>query len=105
MLMMYTRFFHSGSPSSEADFVSVQQMLQFSVIGEELVPVSIVDDSFTEFNETFVASLGDPIVLVGGTERLLTEQEAARVVIQPPTASVEILDNDGEHSVMPLMCM
>ena len=87
----------SGSPSLSAggDFLSVQQLIEVSV--PQTISITIFDDSFTEANETFGASLSNPSVLVGGTPRSLSDQEAARVIVQPATASVEILDNDGKY--------
>ena len=60
------------------------------------VPVTIFEDNLTEDNETFVADLFDPLVLVGGVQRVLAVSEADRIRIQPDTAIVEITDNDGE---------
>ena len=38
------------------------------------------------------------MVLVDGTERSLTPSESARILIRPASASVEILDNDGQYN-------
>ena len=57
--------------------------------------MTIFNDDLTEDNETFVASLSNPVVLVNGVVQTLAASEASRIVVQPDTASVEITDNDG----------
>ena len=83
----------------KADFRSIsQQTISFAESSRtETVPITIVNDAFPETNETFRVRLGSPAVLIGGAEHTLTDDEAARIQIQPETATVEIQDNDGKH--------
>ena len=59
--------------------------------------VQILPDNFTEFNETFTAVLSSVFLArtVGGVAIELTDQESARLVRDPDTATVNILDDDG----------
>lgn len=96
----------AGSPSLEADYGSLQQEVDFSQPGSQIVSVTIFDDSNTEYNETFSASLFNATVVTGGVERVLLPSEAARIVVQPDMASVEILDDDGNvHKTRVVMTM
>lgn len=83
----------------KADFQSIpQQTISFAQSRRTVtVPITIVNDTFPETNETFGTSLGSPVVQVGSAEHTLTDDEAARIQIQPETATVEIQDNDGKH--------
>lgn len=87
-----------GTPAAEADYESLIQHItpQFTQsTRDQLIPVTIFNDDLTEDNETFVASLSNPVVLVNGVVQTLAASEASRIVVQPDTASVEITDNDG----------
>ena len=60
--------------------------------------VQIVSDDFTEFNETFMAELTSVFLAdtAGGAAIELTDQESARLIINPDIATVDILDDDGK---------
>ena len=62
--------------------------------------VTIVGDSFTEFNETFSAILSSVFLAntVGGQAIPLLAQELSRLVLAPNMADITILDDDGEIS-------
>ena len=97
LALIYNESLHAGSPP-EADYVPIQQTIQLSQPGStQQVSVTIIDDSFMEGTETFEASLGSLMVLVDGMEHFLTPSESARIQIRPVSASVEILDNDGQY--------
>ena len=91
-----------------ADFQPIsQRTLMFNESSRtQPVSITIINDVFPETNETFGASLRRPVVLVDGVEHPLTNDEAARIQIQPATATIEIQDNDGKHTesyhVLPL---
>ena len=87
-----------GTPAAEADYESLIQHVtpQFTQSArDQQVPVAIVNDDLPEENETFSASLSNPVVLVNGVVQTLAASEASRIMVQPDTASVEITDNDG----------
>ena len=60
--------------------------------------VQIQADDFTEFNETFTAVLSSVFLArtAGGAAIELTDQERGRLIINPDTATVNILDDDGK---------
>jgi hypothetical protein len=60
--------------------------------------VQILSDGFTEFNETFTAILSSVFLAgtAGGAAIELTDQESARLIINPDIATVDILDDDGK---------
>ena len=60
--------------------------------------VQILSDAFTEFNETFTAVLSSVFLAesAGGAAIELTDQERARLIVNPDTATVDILDDDGK---------
>ena len=59
--------------------------------------IGIVSDSFTELNETFSVELSSVFLATeaGGPAIVLSNQESARLVLDPDTADVTILDDDG----------
>ena len=59
--------------------------------------VQVVSDSFKEFNETFSATLESVFLAhaTNGQALVLSDQEAARLVLNPDSASITILDDDG----------
>ena len=61
------------------------------------LPVGIINDNFTEANEAFSAVLSSVFLsrVAGGVAIDLSDQERARLVRDPDTAIVNILDNDG----------
>ena len=83
----------------EADYTSiVAQQLSFTNIERNHdLTVQIVSDAFTEFNETFSAILSSAFLAnaAGGPAITLSDQESARLVLNPDTANVTILDDDG----------
>lgn len=83
----------------KADFQSIlQRTLTFAESSRtQPVAITIINDVFPEINETFEVILRRGMVLVGGMERLLIDNEDSRIQIQPATATIEILDNDGKH--------
>ena len=60
--------------------------------------VQILSDDFTEFNETFTAVLSSVFLAVtaGGAAIELTDQERGRLIVNPDTATINILDDDGK---------
>ena len=88
----------AGTPAAEADYGSViDQQITFTEFTRlQQVAVDIVDDDFTENSEMFGATLSNIVVLVDGVEQTLAASEASRIIVEPDTASVEILDNDGQ---------
>ena len=61
------------------------------------ITVGIVNDPFTELNETFSAVLTSVFLAraAGGAAIDLSDQESARLIRDPDTADVNILDDDG----------
>ena len=59
--------------------------------------IGIVSDSFTELNETFSVELSSVFLATeaGGPAIVLSDQESARLILDPDTADVTILDDDG----------
>ena len=88
----------AGTPAAEADYGSVvDQQITFTEFTRlQQVVVDIIDDDFTENSEMFGATLSNVVVLVDGVEQSLAASEASRIIVEPDTASVEILDNDGQ---------
>ena len=84
----------------EADYVSVvDQSISFTSADRiQDLTVQITPDDFTEFNETFTAVLRSVFLArtAGGVAIELTGQESARLVRDPDTATVNILDDDGK---------
>ena len=69
-----------------ADYGAISQVLTFSSsMILQLVNVSIVNDDLLEIDEVFTASLA-----------LVNAADAARVILQPNSAEVTILDEDSE---------
>ena len=60
--------------------------------------VQILSDDFTELNETFTAVLSSVFLAetAGGAAIELTDQERARLIVNPDTATINILDDDGK---------
>ena len=60
--------------------------------------VQILSDNFTEFNENFTAVLSSVFLAdtAGGAAIELTDQERARLIVNPDVAIVNILDDDGK---------
>ena len=60
--------------------------------------IQILSDDFTEFNETFIAILSSVFLAdtAGGAAIELTDQERARLIVNPDLATVDILDDDGK---------
>ena len=84
---------------SEADYTSVvEQSISFTSANRiQDLMVQIVPDNFTEFNETFRAVLTSVFLArtAGGVALELTDQESAHLILNPDTATVNILDDDG----------
>ena len=59
--------------------------------------IGIVSDSFTELNETFSVELSSVFLATeaDGPAIDLSPQESARLILDPDTADVTILDDDG----------
>ena len=59
--------------------------------------ILIVTDNFTELDETFSAELLSVFLATeaGGPAIDLSDQERARLILDPDTADVTILDDDG----------
>ena len=89
---------HIGN-GSEADYTSVvDQSISFTSANKNRdLTVQITPDNFTELNEIFTAVLTSVFLsrTAGGTVIELTDQEKARLVRDPDTATVNILDDDG----------
>ena len=72
-------------------FISANRIQDFTV--------QILSDDFTESNETFIAALSSVFLAdtAGGAAIELTDQERARLIVNPDTATINILDDDGEY--------
>ena len=59
--------------------------------------IQITSDGFTELNETFSVELSSVFLATeaGGPAIVLSDQESARLILDPDTADVTILDDDG----------
>ena len=91
--------FHVIGSGDEADYSSVvAQAFSFTNSDRNQdLSINIVSDGFTEYNETFSATL-DSVFLAtqaSGQPLLLSDQERDRLIRDPDTASVTILDDDG----------
>ena len=88
----------SGS-GAEADYVSiVAQELSFtSFQTSQALNVQINSDSFTELSETFSAVLSSVFLAntAGGPAISLSSLESDRLIRNPDSATVTILDDDG----------
>ena len=76
----------------------VEQSISFtSTNRNQDLTVGIVNDSFTELNETFSAVLTSVFLarVAGGAAIDLSDQERARLIRDPDTANVNILDDDS----------
>ena len=85
----------------EADYSQVvAQMFFFTNTDRNRdLSIDIISDTFTEYNETFSATL-DSVFLAtqaNGQPLLLSDQERDRLIRDPDTASVTILDDDGMY--------
>ena len=97
--------FLTGS-GDEADYTSiVAQQLSFTNIERNRdLTVQILQDEFTEFSETFSALLSSPFLanIAGGPAIHLSDQESARLVLNPDTADVTNLDDDSTSPICPV---
>ena len=84
----------------EADYVSVvEQPISFTTADRiQDLTVQIVPDDFTELNESFSAVLTSVFLActADGAAIDLSDQERARLIRNPDTATVNILDDDGK---------
>ena len=84
---------------SEADYTSVmEQSITFTTSDRYWnLTVQITPDIFTELNETFTTVLSSVLLthIAGGVAIELTDQERARLILNPDAATVNILDDDG----------
>ena len=85
---------------SEADYISVvDQSFSFTAANRlQDLTVQIVSDDFTELNESFSAVLTSVFLArtAGGAAIDLSDQERARLILNPDTATVTIRDDDGK---------
>ena len=74
-----------------------QQLLFTNTDRMQDLTIGIVSDSFTELNETFSTELSSVFLATeaGGQATVLSNQESARLILDPDTADVIILDDDG----------
>ena len=103
---MHSRCF-TGS-GDEADYTPVvAQAFSFTNSDRNRdLSIDIVSDTFTEYNETFSAML-DSVFLAtqaNGPQLVLSIQESARLILDPDTASVTILDDDGMYFIGSSKC-
>lgn len=93
-------FHFTGSDSGgEADYTSiVDQTIFFTSSNNIQLTVQILPDNLTEFSENFTAVLSSVFLArtAGGVAIELTDQERDRLIINPDTATVDILDDDGK---------
>ena len=74
----------------------------------QVLTVQILADNFTEFNKTFTAVLSSVFLArtPGGAAIELTNQERGHLIINPDTATVDILDDDGKtHHTCSAHCL
>ena len=90
----------------EADYTSiVAQQLSFTNIERNRdLTVQIASDVFTEFSETFSVLLSSAFLAntAGGPAIDLSDQESARLVLNPDSADVTILDDDSRSPISPI---
>ena len=84
----------------EADYNSVvEQSISFTTADTvQNLSVQILPDDFTELNESFSTVLTSVFLArtAGGVSIDLSDQERARLIRNPDTANVDILDDDGK---------
>ena len=85
--------------TANGDYISgVNQSIIFSSTNRNHdLTVQILSDNFTEMYETFTAVLSSVFLAdtADGAAIELTGQERARLIVNPDTATVIILDDDG----------
>ena len=99
---------HSCCFTGGADYTPVvAQVVSFTNSNRnEVLIIPILSDTFTEYNETFSAML-DSVFLAtqaNGQPLDLSNQERARLILDPDTASVTILDDDGMYFIGSSKC-
>ena len=99
MVHSYMYLTISTGSSVEVDYVPiVTQQLPFTNTDRmQDLTVQIVSDGFTELNETFSVELSSVFLATesGGPAIVLSDQESARLILDPDAADVTILDGDG----------
>ena len=85
----------------------VEQSISFTSANRiQELTIGIVNDSFTELNEAFLAELSSVFLAraAGGAAIDRSDQERARLIRDPDTANVNIMDDDSNsciHSHIP----
>ena len=97
MMLLRTILQFTGS-GGEADYVPIEVSISFTFTIEIRVRIEISRDNFTELREFFRALLRSVFLshTAGGAAIELTDQESARLILNPDTATVNILDDDGK---------
>ena len=89
-----------AASGGEADYDSVvDQSISFTSSNRDRdLTVQITPDNFTELSENFTAVLTSVFLsrTAGGVAIELTDQERVRLILNPDTATVNILDDDGK---------
>ena len=106
--MYHAVMFHDIGSGDEADYSQVvAQALSFTNSDRNQdLSIDIVSDSFIEYSETFSAVL-DSVFLAtqaNGQPLDLSDQERARLILNPNTASVIIVDDDSMHFIVSSKC-
>ena len=76
----------------------IDQSITFSSANRlQDLTIQILSDNFTEIYESFTVVLSSVFLAetAGGAAIELSDQERARLIVNPATATVIILDNDG----------
>ena len=94
----YTIYIGSGA---EADYNPVKdQSISFTILNNnQSFNVQLRADGFIEMSETFFALLTSAFLaeVAGGDAIDISDQESARLILNPDTANVTILDDDGNQ--------
>jgi hypothetical protein len=83
--------------SGEADYGSIANLSISFTSASNRISIQIVQDVFTEINETFSVVLSSVFLTrsTGGAIIDLSDQERARLILIPNITTVIILDDDG----------
>ena len=94
--------YHDLGTGDEADYnpIVAHSVSFTNTDRSQNVFVTIIGDSFTEFNETFYATLSSLFIAdsAGGQAIPLSAQELSRLILRPNMADITILDDVGEIS-------
>ena len=79
-------YHHPLVPPAPLDYTAISEAIIFSNSSIQTVNLSIANDDLLEINEVFTVLLA-----------LENSADAARVILQPDSATVAILDDDSKY--------